>query len=88
MPGEARDSAGVKSWLYHPEFPNDWTRRPLYSLATWSNGLAFRDIQFAVAGKPVIKIAEIKEGLSQQTKFTKQSFDESVHVCAGDLLFS
>ncbi len=75
-------------WLYYPEFPEHWKRRPLYSLAEWVNGLAFRNIQFSPSGKPVIKIAEIKGGISGQTEFTEQTFDESVHVRAGDLLFS
>ena len=39
-------------------------------------------------GKPVIKIAEIKNGISAQTKFTQQQFDAAVRVKAGDLLFS
>ena len=77
-----------KSWLYHPQFPVHWDREPLHSMAQWVNGLAFRDIQFSPAGKPVIKIAEIKGGISGQTKFTRQSFDESVRVRDGDLLFS
>jgi type I restriction enzyme S subunit len=86
MAGEA--SSATRSWLYHPEFPAHWERRPLYSMAQWVNGLAFRDIQFSPTGKPVIKIAEIKGGISDQTKFTNQAFDESVHVRFGDLLFS
>ncbi len=86
MAGEA--SIGTRSWLYHPEFPENWERRPLYSMARWVNGLAFRDIQFSPSGKPVIKIAEIKGGISGQTKYTEQIFDESVHVKFGDLLFS
>jgi len=88
MASEALASAGTKSWLYHPVFPDHWERRGLYSLAQWVNGLAFRDIQFSPTGKPVIKIAEIKGGISGQTKFTEQLFEESVHVRAGDLLFS
>lgn len=88
MAGEALASAGTRSWLYHPVFPDHWERRALYSLAQWVNGLTFRDIQFSPTGKPVIKIAEIKGGISGQTKFTEQVFDESVHVRAGDLLFS
>ena len=75
-------------WLYQPPFPDHWERRPLYSIAQWVNGLAFRNIQFSDSGKPVIKIAEIKNGISGQTKFTAQTFDASVHVKAGDLLFS
>ena len=75
-------------WLYHPYFPEHWARRPLYTLAQWVNGLAFRNIQFSFTGKPIIKIAEIKGGISGQTKFTQQTFDESVRVRPGDLLFS
>lgn len=77
-----------KGWLYHPDFPNNWIRTPLYSLAKWINGLAFRELQFCSSGKPVIKIAEIKNGISEQTKFTNQSFDQSLHIKKGDLLFS
>ena len=74
--------------LYHPHFPEHWERRPLYSLAQWVNGLAFRNIQFSPSGRPIIKIAEIKGGISDQTKFTQQAFDESVRVRSGDLLFA
>ena len=77
-----------KDWIYCPQFPEHWTRRPLYSMARWVNGLAFRNIQFSGTGMPVIKIAEIKNGISGQTKFTEQIFDESVRVSKGDLLFS
>ena len=79
---------GSDGWLYQPRFPRHWDRRPLFSLAQWVNGLAFRNIQFGPTGKPVIKIAEIKGGISGQTKFTQQTFDESVLVRPGDLLFS
>ena len=81
------DLAG-KNWLYHPQLPRHWKRKSLYAMAQWVNGLAFREIQFSTTGKPVIKIAEIKGGISGQTKFTQQTFDESVRICSGDLLFS
>jgi type I restriction enzyme S subunit len=82
------DNSTRRSWLYHPEFPEHWTRQPLYPLASWVNGLAFRNIQFSADGMPVIKIAEIKGGITGQTKFTQQVFDESVRVKHGDMLFS
>jgi type I restriction enzyme S subunit len=88
MADEALAHPVTGSWLYNPVFPEHWKRRKLYSLARWVNGLAFRDIQFSTTGRPVIKIAEIKDGISGQTKFTEQVFDEAVHVRAGDLLFS
>ena len=61
---------------------------PLYDLAKWKNGLAFKNIQFSEKGKPVIKIAELKNGISEQTKFTQDLFDESVALRSGDMLFS
>jgi restriction endonuclease S subunit len=77
-----------QSWLYRPSFPDDWERCPLYSMAHWTNGLAFRDFQFSEIGKPIIKIAEIKDGITDQTKFTNQKFDDAVFVKSGDMLFS
>ena len=82
-----RDTTTV-DWLYKPSFPAEWHRKSLYCLAKWVNGLAFRNIQFCATGKPVIKITEIKKGISNQTKFTRQIFDDSVRVRSGDLLFS
>lgn len=60
----------------------------LYSLAEWKNGLAFKQIHFAEQGKPVIRIAELKNGITAQTAYTQQSFDESVHLTKGDMVFS
>ena len=60
----------------------------MYSLAEWVNGLAFRNIEFQQTGMPVIKIAEIKNGITEQTRFTLQEFDDSVRVSPGDMLFA
>ncbi len=88
MAGEAAAPVGQTGWLYRPKFPGHWERRSLYAMAEWVNGLAFRDIQFSQTGEPVIKIAEIKGGISDQTAFTDQVFDASVHLRSGDLLFA
>ena len=80
-------SSSEENWLYRPSFPSHWKRVPLYELAEWVNGLAFRDIEFSSTGRPVIKIAEIKSGISNQTMFTHQVFDNSVRVRSGDLCF-
>lgn len=65
-----------------------YKKMPLYNLAIWRNGLAFRNIQFSPTGKPVIKIAELKNGITDQTKFTQDTFDDSVALRAGDMVFS
>ena len=82
------DGHGEENSLYRPHFPEHWERSDLHSLAKWVNGLAFRNIEFQPKGMPVIKIAEIKNGITEQTKFTLQEFDESVRVSPGDMLFS
>ena len=73
---------------FHPVFPNHWQPRSLYSMATWTNGLAFKNVQFSEIGRPIIKIAELKGGIGGQTRFTQQTFDDAVFVRSGDLLFS
>jgi type I restriction enzyme S subunit len=65
----------------------DWKPYQLYSLAEWINGMAFRDINFSSKGLPVIKIAEIKNGLSGQTKYTEDKYDLKYFVENGDMLF-
>jgi len=74
--------------MYKPTFVSEWPRHILYEIATWTNGLAFRNIQFSASGMPVIKIAELKAGITGQTKFTMQTFGENVFVRKGDMLFS
>ena len=88
IPDNTEDSATKRGWLFNPPFPPHWQACSLYSMANWVNGIAFRNIQFSDTGRPVIKIAEIKNGISGQTKFTQQTFDESVFVRPSDLLFS
>ncbi len=86
--GAEPTTVAQKHWLYSPIYPSHWHRRPLYDLARWVNGLAFRNIHFTASGKPVIKIAEIKGGISGQTRFTEQAYHETVLVRPGDLLFA
>ena len=88
MVSKPTDDTSRGSWLYNRDFPERWKRQTLYSLATWVNGLAFRNSQFSAKGMPIIKISEIKGGISGQTKFTQQTFDDSVRVTPGDMLFS
>ena len=84
----SRISTVTNNWLYQPQFKKSWQRKPLYSLAKWVNGLAFKNIKFSSIGMPIIKIAEMKNGISGQTKFTQQTFDDSVRVRSGDMIFS
>lgn len=75
-------------WLYRPRFEGSWPRRSLYSVAHWTNGLAFRTSDFTPDGDPIIKIAELRKGITSQTKLTRHEFDSRYRVRTGDLLFS
>ena len=68
--------------------PKDWQRSSIFSLANWKNGLAFKNIDFSEAGRPIIKIAELKAGVTSQTTRTMADYDPSVSVGLGDMLFS
>jgi type I restriction enzyme S subunit len=72
------------------DIPRGWSVRSLYNCATFVNGLAFRTGSFSQGklGLPVIKIAELKSGITSQTKFTKDEFARKYHVRSGDVLFS
>ena len=60
----------------------------LFDLAQWKNGLAFKKINFSSKGKPIIKIAELKNGITGQTQFTEGDYGDEVHLTKGDMLFS
>lgn len=76
-----------KNTLYAPDFADGWEEQSLYPLAYWVNGMAFKDFYFTPNGKPVIKIAEIKNGISNQTKFTDGQYDDVYLLKKGDMLF-
>ena len=74
--------------MYECIRPDDWREYSLFDLALWKNGLAFKNIDFAKSGRPVIKIAELKNGVTSQTALTMAEYDPSVFVRRGDMLFS
>jgi type I restriction enzyme S subunit len=73
--------------LYSPAFHFDRQQMPLFDLAEWENGLAFKDIDFGPVGWPVVKIAEVKNGITAETKRTTGTYDLRVRLGDGDLLF-
>lgn len=77
-----------KSTLYHVESSLSGDRHTLYDLATWKNGLAFKKIDFSATGKPVIKIAELNNGIGSNTSFTNGNYGDAVALHWDDLLFS
>ena len=77
-----------ESSLYNIKSDLDGTRYSLFDLAIWKNGLAFKKIDFSEKGRPVIKIAELNNGINSNTSFTQGDYGEEVFVRWDDLLFS
>ena len=76
--------------LYEPlfYFKEKFERKILFSLAKWMNGAAFKSSDYSKKGLPIIKIAELKNGISNQTKFSDLSKKENYFIKKNDLLFS
>lgn len=72
------------------EIPEGWELSPIYDLASFHNGAAFRpnELNKDKMGMPVIKIAELKNGVSAQTYYSLKDVKREQQVCDGDILFS
>lgn len=70
--------------------PKGWTEESVYDQANWINGAAYKDMYFSDAdgALPVIKIAELKAGITSTTKFTDTDLGDRYRVSDGELLFS
>ena len=69
------------------KFNKNWQKYLLYDLAKWKNGIAFKSTIFSDnTGYPVIKIAELKNGITSQTNYTKKEFPKDVYLKYDDLI--
>lgn len=70
--------------------PLGWQYRNMLELAHWVNGAAYKNMHFVDShgGLPVVKIAELKSGLTKQTKFTNTDLGCRYKIFDGELLFS
>ncbi len=70
--------------------PKGWTWQALYDTAEYMNGEAFKDSDFSKGntGLPIIKIVELKQGISNTTKYTKKNVNDKYLTDDGDVLYS
>lgn len=70
--------------------PVGWAEEPVIDQANWVNGAAYKKMHFVPAGKglPVIKIAELKAGVTPNTGFTNTDLGSRYRIDDGELLFS
>jgi type I restriction enzyme, S subunit len=71
--------------------PEGWSLKPLYDTAQFINGAAFKGEHFCdpSEGLPVVKIAELKYGITAQTGFSnRHDLDAKYRIDTGELLYS
>lgn len=70
--------------------PKGWSVRSLYDSAQYFNGAAFKEQDFAPSGTgmPVIKISELKGGITDQTRWCASELDLRYRITDSDILFS
>jgi type I restriction enzyme S subunit len=89
---EALAQTLFKNWFVDAaaKLPKGWTTRALYDCANYINGAAFRNEHFSsdCKGLPVIKIGELKDGLTAQTKFCAIEREPKYRIASGEILFS
>ncbi len=72
------------------KIPKGWRVDCVYNMAEYINGAAYKNMHFSegLKGLPVIKIVELKSGISDQTKFTETNLGEKYKIDNDDILFS
>lgn len=72
------------------EVPEGWSQMPLYDIATYINGAAYKAFEPNSEGRglPIIKIAELKAGVTSQTQYSDVQMPEKYRLRTGDILFS
>lgn len=70
--------------------PREWATRPIYDMASYINGAAYKAFEPNAdqRGLPIIKIAELKAGVTFQTAFSEVAMPEKYQIKTGDILFS
>jgi type I restriction enzyme S subunit len=70
--------------------PVGWTAESVYDQAIWVNGAAYKDMHFSSEpdALPVVKIAELKNGITKTTRFTNTDLGQRYKIVDGELLFS
>lgn len=70
------------------EIPEGWEIDSIYELAEYINGTSFKSNEYGDHGLPVIKIVELKNGITDSTKFCISDKDKKFHLKNGEILFS
>ena len=101
---EAQAQAIFKSWFvdFEPfrdgefieselgQIPKGWALKSLYEFAEYINGAAFKKHEYSTSqkGLPIVKIAELKNGITASTQYCCVEKEDKYYIDNGDILFS
>ena len=90
---EQQAQALFKNWFvdFEPfggKMPEGWKEKTLYEYADFINGTSFKEDEYGTEGLPIIKIAELKNGITEATQYFNGEKDPKYNVENGDILFS
>ncbi len=90
QPYKSSGGAMVHNDELDKEIPEGWRSKPVYDIALYVNGGAFKNSDFIQdkSGTPIIKIAELKKGITDQTNYTNKKCKEEIRIKNGSLLYS
>ena len=72
------------------EVPKGWVTAPIYDMATFINGATYKAFEpnDQCRGRPIIKIAELKSGVTAQTAYSDVAMPNKYLIETRDILFS
>lgn len=70
------------------DIPPEGEQKPLYDFAEYINGTSFKKDEYKMEGIPIIKITELKNGITSSTQYFAGEKDKKYDVRNGDILFS
>ena len=68
--------------------PDDWYEISVYDIADYINGAAFKKSEYGNFGLPIIKIAELKNGITDSTQYCCARKEKKYYIDDKDILFS
>lgn len=69
--------------------PEGWRKSSMDAIAEYINGYAFKPSDWFEVGKPIIKIKEMNDGVTDSTpRNSGEDIPEKYHIKAGDIIFS
>ena len=70
------------------KIPKGWRVNALYDFAGYINGTSFKKDEYTTSGYPIVKITELKNGITSSTEYFAGIKDEKYYIKTGDILFS